>query len=309
MDRSAFWQDLGWRLEAAGFDAFTAAVRLLPVDAASALGAAAFRLLGPLSGAHRTARRNLSLALPELDEAARRRLLAAQWDNFGRYAAEFPLLDRLTVASGRVEVANGDALAAIAAAGAPVVFVSGHFSNLEIMAAVIVAAGVDCEVTYRAANNPYVDARIRKSRFGYGVKMLAPKGGEGARALLAAMAAGRSVAMLNDQKYDGGVEGVFFGRRVQTNPAAARLALKFGAAIQPMSIQRLKGARFRCIVHEPITVAPTGDKSADIAAGVAAIDAFIEARVRERPGEWWWMHKRWHVDRDEGAPRHCVRPV
>jgi Kdo2-lipid IVA lauroyltransferase/acyltransferase len=291
--RSAFLQDLAWRLEALGFDLLTVALRTLPVDVASALGAALFKALGPLSRAHKTADLNLRLAFPDMADPERRRLLAAQWDNFGRYTTEFSLLDKLTLASGRVEVVNGERLAEIAASGRPVAFISGHFSNLEIMAVVIVGMGVECDVTYRAANNPYVDARIKKSRFGYGVRMFAPKGGEGARALLVAMAQGRSVAMLNDQKYDGGVAGPFFGRTVYTNPAAVRLALKFGCVVQPMSIQRRRGARFRCIVHAPIVVEDTGDRARDIEAGVAAVNAFIEARVRERPGEWWWMHRRW----------------
>jgi KDO2-lipid IV(A) lauroyltransferase len=291
--RSTFLQDLAWRLEAVGFDLVTAVLRALPMDASSALGAALFKAVGPISGAHKTAELNLRLAFPDMAEAERRRLLADQWDNFGRYVAEFPLLDRLTVASGRVEVVNGERLADIAASGRPVAFISGHFSNLEVMPAVIVQADVACDVTYRAANNPYVDARIKKNRFGYGVRMFAPKGGEGARALLVAMGEGRSVAMMNDQKYDGGVAGPFFGRTVYTNPAAVRLALRFGCVLQPMSVQRRRGARFCCIVHEPIVVEDTGDRAGDIAAGVAAINAFIEARVRERPGEWWWMHRRW----------------
>src|SRR5665213_3141597 len=114
------------------------------------------------------------------------------------------------------------------------------------------------------------------------------------------MASGRSVAMLNDQKYDGGVAGLFFGHRVHTNPAAVRLALRFGCVLQPMSIQRLRGARFRCIVHSPIAVEATGNREGDLEAGVAAINAFIEARVRERPGEWWWLHRRWPREAHEG---------
>ena len=286
-------QDLIWRLEAAGFDLFTALIRAAPVDAVSAFGGWVFRRLGPLSGAHRTAQRSLRLAFPDMADAERRRLLDAQWDNFGRYIAEFPVLDRLTPASGRVEMVHAERLEEIAHSGRPVVFISGHFSNLEVMSAAILHAGIPCDITYRAANNPYVDERMRRSRFRYGVRMFAPKGADGARDLLEALGAGRSVAMMNDQKYDGGVEGVFFGRAVHTLPAAARLALRFGTVIQPLSIQRTAGARFRLVAHEPITVADTGDRTADIKAGVDAINAFIEARVRERPGEWWWLHRRW----------------
>jgi KDO2-lipid IV(A) lauroyltransferase len=293
MARAAFIKDLGWRLEVAGFNLLSVALRLLPTDAVSGFGGALFKALGPITGAHRTADLSLRLAFPDMAREERRRLLAAQWENFGRYVFEFPLTDRLVPAGGRVEVVGGERLAAIAASGRPAVLISGHFSNFEVMAAVIVAAGIRCNVTYRAANNPYVDARIKESRRRYGVTLFAPKGGDGARELLEGMSDGRSVAMLNDQRYDPGVAAPFFGRMVMTNPAAVRLALRFGATIQPMSIERLEGARFRCVVHPPIVIASTGERAADIETGVAEINAFIEARVRERPGEWWWLHRRW----------------
>ena len=250
----------------------------------------------PLTRAHRTALLGLKIAFPEKTEAEREALARAQWENFGRYIGEFPLVDRITPERGRVEIEGFERLRAIALSGKPAVLVSGHFSNIEVMAAAILSAGIVCDVTYRAANNPMVDARIIRGRARYGVTLFAPKGADGARALLIGLAAGRSIAMLNDQKYDGGSEGVFFGQPVRTNPAAARLARKFGALVQPMSVQRTRGARFRVIVHEPMRVPETDDRSDDIDRGVDAINAFIEARVRDRPQEWWWMHRRWPAE-------------
>jgi KDO2-lipid IV(A) lauroyltransferase len=286
-------RDLAWRLEALGFDLLTAIIRAAPVDLVSAIGGGLFRAVGPFTRANKTARGGLMLAFPEMGETERRSLLSAQWENFGRYIAEFPVLDRLTPRSGRVEVVGAERLVAIKASGRPAIFISGHFANLEVMATVILEAGIDCDITYRAMNNPHVDERVRRSRFRYGVRLFAPKGEEGARELLACLKRGQSVAMMNDQRYDGGVAAPFFGREVHTLPAAARLALRFGAVLQPMSIQRLRGARFRCVVHEPIAIPDTGERSADIERGVAAINDFMEARIRERPGEWWWLHRRW----------------
>lgn len=291
--RSPFVRDLIWRAEALGFDLFAGLARLAPIDGLSAAGGALFRWLGPLTSAHRTARRSLRLAFPDMQETERAAILAAQWENFGRYIFEFPVLDRLTVASGRVEVRGAERLAAIAAGGRPTVFISGHFANLEVMPVVILEAGIACEITYRAVNNPHVDRRIRASRRRYGVSLFAPKGEEGARHLLAALKAGRSVAMMNDQRYDGGTPGLFFGREVRTLPAAVRLAQRFGATLQPLSLRRTRGARFVCTVHAPIALPSTGDRAADLASGVQAVNAFIEARVRESPGEWWWLHRRW----------------
>jgi KDO2-lipid IV(A) lauroyltransferase len=220
-------------------------------------------------------------------------MLKAQWDGLGRTFAEFPLMDRILPSTGRVEVVNQERLFQIAAEQTPVVFVSGHLSNWEVMPAAIVDSGVTCEMTYRAANNPYVDERIKESRFRYGVRLFAPKGGDGARELLDAMKRGVSVALMNDQKFNSGVEAPFFGHPAHTAPGPTRLAIRFGTVLQPMSVQRVKGARFRAVVHDPIALPDTGDRTADIEAGVELVNGFMEDRIRERPEEWFWVHRRW----------------
>jgi KDO2-lipid IV(A) lauroyltransferase len=273
--------------------AVTLVLRALPVDLASALGGSVVKAIGPLTSAQRTAKRNLTLAFPEMGEAERRRILNAQWENFGRYIIELMMMDKLTPASGRVEVVGAERLTQIAADDRPCVFVSGHFSNMEIMPSAILAFGVDCVITGRAPNNPYVAAQIIESRRRYGVTVFAPKGSDGSRELLAALKQGRSVALMNDQKFNQGVAAPFFGHLCYTASGPTKMALRSGATLQPMSVQRTRGARFRVVVHDPIVLAQTGDRNADVEAGVRQINAFVEARVRERPEEWWWMHKRW----------------
>ncbi|MDO1558827.1 lysophospholipid acyltransferase family protein [Brevundimonas sp. 2R-24] len=287
-------QDLQWRLEAVLFAGYFGLMRALPTDWASGLGAALLKTLGPLTGAHRTAERNLRLAFPEKDAAWRRRMLKAQWDNTGRTFAETPILNRMTVASGRVELVDPHGrLKALADGAPPVVFVSGHFACFEIMPLVILEAGVPCQITYRATNNPYVDRIIRDSRARYGVKLFAPKGAEGARELLDGLKRGESAALMNDQKFNEGPEVLFFGKPVNAAPGPSRLAQRFGTVLQPMSVERIKGARFRVVVHDPIPVPKTGDKAADVAAATQAVTRFVEDQVRRRPEEWFWVHKRW----------------
>jgi Kdo2-lipid IVA lauroyltransferase/acyltransferase len=281
-------------LEAALFDAVAGLARLFPIDSVSKTGAWLVRRLGPMTGANRVAERNLRIAFPEADDARINELLHAQWTELGRSLAEFPILDRIVADRTRLEIEGAERLAAIAAGAGPVVFISGHFSNFELMAAAIVRAGVTCQVTYRALNNPYVDARVRKNRFRYGVRLFAPKGLDGARELMRGLERGESVALMNDQKFNGGVAAPLFGVLAHTAPGPSTFALRFGIPLQPMSVQRIgEGARFKVIVHEPIHLRDTGDKAADIEAGVREINAFIEDRVRERPTEWFWVHRRW----------------
>ncbi|MDB5497543.1 MAG: lipid biosynthesis lauroyl acyltransferase [Phenylobacterium sp.] len=286
-------QNILWRIEAWAYGAVALLARIFPIDAVSDFGARFFRTFGPLTSAHRVAERNLRIAFPDAPDQEIARLLDEQWGHAGRWAAEFLILDRIIADPSRVEVVGAERLAAIRDGAGPVIFISGHFSSFEIMPAVIIHSGITCQITYRATNNPFVDERIRKSRWRYGVRLFAPKGTDGARELLRALSRGESVALMNDQKFNGGVAAPLFGVMAHTAPGPSSFALRFGVPLQPMSVQRKHKARFRVVVHEPIRLTDTGDRNADIEAGVRRVNAFIEDRVRERPAEWFWVHKRW----------------
>lgn len=285
-------QDLVWRLEAFGFQTLFGFLRLLGVERASGLGGWLLRTFGPRTGTQKTVMRNLRIAFPDMPSAEREALALAQWDQTGRTFAELAVMDQLTPDGGRVEVVGMERLHAIRDSGRPAVLISGHLANFEVMAAVIMASGVPCQVTYRAANNPYVDALIRESRERYGIRLFAPKG-NGTRELMAGMKRGDSIALLVDQKYNQGPEVEFFGQPVNASPGAARLALKFGTIMQPLSVVRLPGVRFRVTAHEPIVVGQSEDKAAEVLAGIQAANRFVEDRVREHPVDWFWVHKRW----------------
>lgn len=285
-------QDLIWRLEAVAYRALVGFLRLLGVERASALGGWLLRTLGPWTSTHRTVMRNLRIAFPDMPAAEREKLAVDQWDGTGRTFAEVAVMDQLTPQGGRVEVVGMERLHALRDSGKPAVLISGHLANFEVMAAVIMASGLPCQVTYRAANNPYVDALIRQNRERYGVRLFAPKG-DGTRDLMAGMKRGDSIALLVDQKYNQGPEVQFFGQPVNASPGAARMALKFDTVMQPLSVVRLPNARFRVTAHEPITVSHSDDKTADVLAGIQAANSFVEDRVRERPVDWFWVHKRW----------------
>lgn len=195
LQKPSFFQDLSWRVEAIFYDLFVAVIRALPVDTASDLGGWLLKTVGPLTPVQKTVQRNLDIAFPDKDKAWKRRIIAAQWDNLGRTFAEFPIMDKIRVANGRVEVIGGERLDALAREPKPVVFISGHFANWEIMPSTIVDFDVTCLMTYRAANNPYVDKRIKAGRFRYGVRLFAPKGGDGAKDLLLAMDKGNPLPL------------------------------------------------------------------------------------------------------------------
>lgn len=283
------------RLEHLGFQGLMGAFRSQPLDRASAIGARLGALLGPRLRAHRTALRNLALAFPERSAADRAAIAHGMWAQLGRTVAEFAHLDAIRPyqGDGRVEVVQAERLDAVREDGRGAVFISGHFANWEIMAAALVQRGLTCHVTYRPANNPLVDAAINAKRRAYGVELQSAKGRQGGLGLLRALARGETVALMNDQKYAEGVSAPLFGHPTPTADGAVRLALRFGAPLIPLSVRRLEGARFQVQVHAPLALLREAPAEEAVRAAVLEINAFVEARVREAPEQWFWVHRRW----------------
>ena len=282
-----------WRMEAWAYDFAQFLARLFPIDAVSDFGGRMFRTFGPLTSKQAIAETNLRIAFPEASDSEIETLLAAQWEETGRWMAEFLVVDRLAAETDRIEIENIERLQALAGPAGPAVLISGHFSNFDIMAVAIVRSGIKCQITYRATNNTLVDRRIVETRRRYGVNLFAPKGMSGTRELFRALDRGESIALLNDQKFNGGVAAPFFGRLAHTAPGPSTFALQKHLPIVPISVQRTHKARFKVVVHEPIRLVETGDRDADVKVAVVRINALMEALVRERPSEWFWVHRRW----------------
>lgn len=278
------------RLEAAGAQALFTAFRHLPLDVASCIGGLMGRSIGPFLAAHRTAQKNLAMAFPDRGRAERRRILLHMWDNLGRAAAELPhlpgqaLLRRITV-EGEDHIPRDR----------PCIFFSGHLGNWELTYPIARAHGVPVTLIYREANNPHVEKMIRDLRATRSHDLL-PKGPRGAIRLVRALKRGESLAMLIDQKMNDGIPVPFFGRPAMTAPALAEFSLRYDLPLIPARVVRKGGAHFTAQVFPALQVERTGDHDTDVRAIMTAVNALIESWVREYPGQWFWVHKRWPKD-------------
>jgi Kdo2-lipid IVA lauroyltransferase/acyltransferase len=294
-NRSTFAQRMLWRLEALGWDwLYWKPLAAMTVEDASNRGAAILSRLGPLSAAHRTMLRNLRMVYPDWSEAQIAETAHGAWRTFGHLAGEMPHLSRMRpyVENSRIEVVGGEVLDRLRESRRPAVLFGGHLANWEVMAATICLRPLDCQITYRAANNPYIDRRISEARLSSGVQVLTPKG-VGTRDLMRALSRGQSVALMNDQKFNQGVQVPFFGRDAMTAPGPTRLAMKYKTQMIPVSTRRLGPGRYRVTYHEPFLPETGNDEDAAIRATVLRINTFLEARIREAPDQWFWMHNRW----------------
>jgi KDO2-lipid IV(A) lauroyltransferase len=283
---------IGPQLEALGAALFFGIFGLLPIDWASAIGGALARAIGPRLGITKRARLNLTRALPELSQAEVARIIREMWDNLGRVAAEYPHLQKIRVfnPAGRVETHGFEHMDRAVAAGRRMIIFSGHIANWEIGMLAAVQYGAPVAQIYRAANNPLVDRMITRFRGG---GELIPKGAVAARRAIAVLRRGTHLTMLADQKMNDGIPIPFFGRMAMTASALASLGIRFDCDILPARVERLGGARFRLTVFPPLPLPRSGDHHANVATLMTRVSQTLEAWIRDRPGEWFWLHRRW----------------
>jgi KDO2-lipid IV(A) lauroyltransferase len=291
--------DAGWGLQAVrmvrawALVAVATLLRALPIGLACDALAAIARALGPRAGVSDIARRNLDRSFPGLGRDERERLVAAMWDNLARTSCEYIHLDRLRPKAQRhIEIVGAEHLDTLARDGKPGILFSAHLANWEMVTLAARLHGLDPHVVYRNANNPIVDAYIRR-RQGSGGTMLIRKGIRGARRLIEVMQAGAHVILLVDQKMNDGIAVPFFGRDAMTAPALAQLALRFQCPVVPAHVERLGDARFRVVVEPPLALPDSGDRKADVLALMTEVNRRIEAWVRAKPEHWLWLHRRW----------------
>ena len=288
------------RIEAAAARAALRLLRALGPVAASNLGGAVARAIGPWLPVSRVADANLRLALPDLDRAARRRILRGVWDNLGRTATELPHLPALrpTASGPGWELVGAEYLHPLLPPGIPAIMFSGHIGNWEALPLAAAAAGLPFPSMYRTIENPAIDAMLldlRRRATGYDLGMF-PKGPSGAKQAMKHLRAGGRLGMLMDQKMNDGIPARFFGHPAMTAPALAVLALHLRCPVIPGWVERLGPARFRVTCEPPLPLPDTGDRQADTAALTQAVNDRLEAWIRTRPETWLWLHRRWPKD-------------
>lgn len=280
-------------LQAAAIQGSLWAVRQLPLSWASAIGGFLFRTIGPFLKADKVARRNLKNAFPDWDQKKIDATVRQVWDNLGRGAGEFAHLGKIDILApnGPVDVIGLEHLVEARDQGAAI-FLSAHMANWEMVS--LVAYANDCPLNniYRFATNPYMDSYFRRIRGGF-VNKLLPKGPAGFREAYAGMKRGERLGLLLDQKLNEGHPIPFFGRDAMTAIGPIELGLRLNAPILPVRIERIEKCRFRVTVHPPLESPNSGDLKADTVAVATDFTQRLEGWIRERPGEWFWVHKRW----------------
>ncbi len=267
------------------------AMRLLPWPVVQSLGRGAGSLAWRLSKTNRgRALEHLEIAFPERPAAERAAIAREAFRQQMMTVVEiFHLAGRGLAATERhVEVEGWEHVESARAGGRPVIVITGHCGNWELLGAVFGSRRVPLSAVVRGLTEKELEPMLERLRGVFGTHQINRGEPGAARELLKALRAGAALLMLIDQ--DLHTEGVFvpfFGKLAHTPSGAARLALKRRAPALPAFVERLEGGSHRVRFGPPFELPP------DPVAATAVMTRAIEEQVRRRPEQWVWWHRRW----------------
>lgn len=267
-------------------------ISLLPMRAihavARGIGALAYRLA---KSRRRVGEVNLALCFPEKSAAEREQILRRHFYHMAAMGLEYGVcwyasarrLQDLT--DYRDKHYLDDALAA----GKKVIILYPHFCAFE-MAVYKLNQDVPLISVYSRQKNRAMDEQMLKGRHRYDNVFLV-KRTDGLLSIIRTLKKNDAPFLyLPDQDF-GEKESVFvpfFGIPTATTDGVSRIAKLTGAVVIPAIANRLDNGRFELRFYPPWEGFPSSDSVAD----TARMNAFIEARARELPEQYFWLHKR-----------------
>lgn len=289
---------------------FCALPEAVAVHLGDALGRVAHDVVGIRRG---VAEANLTAAYPHWSKAKRADVLRRMYRHFGRNLAEFARFPVMTRAGldRRVLLEGEHHLKAALAPGRGVMLLSAHLGNWEILGATIAAHGYPVTLLVGPQRNRLVQEMFTRFRGRHQVEVLVR--GDDLRGIFRALAAGRIVATIGDQ--DAGPGGYFvdfLNRKASTALGPYRLARRAGAPLL-IGYGIREGRNHVAQAEPPLWPDPAVDADEEARAWSRHYHRVLEALIRRRPEQWFWVHRRWRSRPPEATtpdpPRETADPA
>ena len=232
---------------------------------------------------------NLNIYSKDLTEMRRNEIISDMWKNYGKTFIEYIFLNYFKKNSNHIKITGVDKLEKILESKKPVIFISGHFANYELMSMEIVKKNIKLATIYRPLNNYFLNPFMEYLRKKYVCKNQIKKGVSGVKESIEYLKKGYSVALMIDQRVSEGEKIDFFGKSALTTTLPAQLALKFDLSIIPVFIERDKNDNFKIRFYKEI-VAREFDNKFDL---TKKLNKIMEEMIVYNPNNWIWTHNRW----------------
>ena len=253
-----------------------------------------FKNFGPLFRSKKTSYANLSIAFPNLNDPQKYKIMNNMWINYGKIFSEYMFIEKFRTSpkfSNQIIIENQSELEKIKLSNKPVIFISGHFNNFELMAMHLEKSGIDLAAVYRPLNNSLLNPIMEKIRKKYICKKQIKKGITGTKELLKEFKKGTSIALMIDQRVSEGIEIDLFGKKALTTTIPAQFIKKFDVAIVPVYIERLIDNKFKLKIFENIKFS----KNDSVDMITLKLNEILEEMIMMNPEQWIWTHSRWKI--------------
>jgi KDO2-lipid IV(A) lauroyltransferase len=211
------------------------------------------------------------------------------WSNYGMTFVEYVFLKRFRNRNSHIEILGIDILKDIKKENKPVVFVSGHFANFELMSMELTKKNVKLATIYRPLNNSFLNPFMEYLRKKYICKNQIKKGINGVKKTIEHIKSGHSIALMIDQRVSEGEKIKFFNSQALTTTLPAQLILKYDLKVVPIFIQRNKSKKFLMEIFKPIDFSKNKDKFFI----TNELNKVLENMIIKNPNQWIWTHNRW----------------
>jgi len=265
--------------------------KILGLKNSSTLASLLFKNIGPFFRSKKLIENNILKAFPNMNKDDLNQIANNMWGNYGRVLAEYIFLKnfRKTIPTRNLKIVGQGILDKIREKKKPVIFISGHFNNFELMAMHIEKSGIDLATIYRPLNNIFLNILMEKIRKKYICKNQIKKGFAGSRQLLSFFKNGYSIALMIDQRVSQGIKSNFFKYEAYTTTIPAQFVKKFNCKIVPIYIERIDNVNFKLTINNPIEYS----NEYTIKDITLDLNQRLEKMILKNPGQWIWSHNRW----------------
>mgnify|MGYP001394516943 FL=1 len=265
--------------------------KILGFKISSSIGGKLFEIIGPMFRSKKLIVSNIKKALPNINSEDLKKTTRLMWNNYGRIFAEYVFIKsfRNGKLNSRISIEGQDILEEIKKLNQQVVFISGHFSNFELMAMHLEKVGIKLTAIYRPLNNIFLNIIMENIRKKYICKNQIKKGIGGMKKIIHLKRQNYSTALMIDQRVSEGIRSNFFNNPALTTTIPAQLVKKFKIPVVPIFIERVNNLNFKITVSKPInfTDSDSIEKITD------DLNKVLETMILHKPEQWIWSHNRW----------------
>jgi KDO2-lipid IV(A) lauroyltransferase len=248
-----------------------------------------FKKIGPIIRSNDIVKKNLLKFSHELSDQEKKEIISNMWSNYGMTFIEYIFLDNFKKKQSHIDIEGEKILHEIFINNKPVVFISGHFANFELISMEITKKKINLATIYRPLNNFFLNPFMEYIRKKYVCKNQIKKGRGGVRESIEYIRNKHSIALMVDQRVSEGKKIKFFDKEAFTTTLPGQLALKYNLDLVPIFIERKNNDLFKMKVYEPIKPSNFKDKF-EIS---EKLNKIIENMIIKNPNQWIWTHDRW----------------